>query len=114
MAKPYDACIESAQAALDKLSDLETAAMKKGDLATVNSLQDDSDALTLKLTQLRALAVDDDDKQIAALNKQLDAITTQAKAALTDISKLTSVLSNTITATKLIDSIITIAAGARE
>lgn len=111
VAKPYDACIASAQAALDKVSDLETAAMKRGDLATVNALQDDSDALTLKLTQLRALAVDDDDKQIAALNNQLDAITAQANAALTDISKLTSVLSNILTTTKLLDSIITIATG---
>src|ERR1700722_11446949 len=86
MTTPYDACIASAQAALDKLSDLETAAMKRGDLATVNALQDDSDDLTLKLTQLRALAVDDDDEQIAALNKQLDIVTAQANAALTDIS----------------------------
>jgi hypothetical protein len=39
MATPYDACIKSAQAALAKLSDLETTAMKNGDLATVNALQ---------------------------------------------------------------------------
>jgi hypothetical protein len=107
MATPYDGVIASAQAALDKLSDLETAAMSKGDLATVNALQSDSDDLTLKLTQLRALAVDDDDAQIAAINKQLDAVTANANAALADLSKLSSVLSNVLTATKLIDSIVT-------
>jgi len=106
MATPYDACIANAQAALDKLSDLETAAMKRGDLATVNALQGDSDDLTLKITQLRALAVDDDAAQIDALNKQLDIVTQNADSALTDVTNLSSVLANILTATKLIDSII--------
>jgi len=106
MATPYDACIKSAQAALAKLSDLETTAMKNGDLATLNALQSDSDDLTKKLTQLRALAVEDDNQQIAAINKQLDAVTKNANAALKDLSKITSVLANILTATKLVDSII--------
>jgi hypothetical protein len=106
MATPYDAIIASAQAALDKLSDLETAAMKNGDLATVNALQSDSDNLTLKLTQLRALAVDDDDQQIDAINKQLDTVTANANAALADLSQMTTVLTAILIATKLLDSII--------
>jgi hypothetical protein len=80
--------------------------MKNGDLATLNALQSDSDDLTKKLTQLRALAVEDDNQQIAAINKQLDAVTKNANAALKDLSKITSVLANILTATKLVDSII--------
>jgi hypothetical protein len=80
--------------------------MKNGDLATLNALQSDSDDLTLKLTQLWALAVEDDNQQIAAINKQLDAVTKNANAALKDLSKITSVLANILTATKLVDSII--------
>jgi len=52
------------------------------------------------------LAVEDDNQQIAAINKQLDAVTKNANAALKDLSKITSVLANILTATKLVDSII--------
>jgi hypothetical protein len=52
------------------------------------------------------LAVEDDNQQIAAINKQLDAVTKKANAALKDLSKITSVLANILTATKLVDSII--------
>lgn len=50
MPTAYDDCIAQAQAALDKLSDLETDAMKRGDLATMNALQSDANSLGLKLT----------------------------------------------------------------
>jgi hypothetical protein len=80
--------------------------MRNGDLATMNALQGNSNDLTLKLTQLRALAVDDDDAQIAALNKQLDAVTKSATHAQGNLTKLTSVLNNILATTKLLDSII--------
>lgn len=112
MPTAYDDCIANAQAALDKLNALETDAMTRGDLATMNALQSDADSLGLKLTQLRALAVDDNGTQIAALNKQLDAVTDSATAALGDLSQLTTVLSNILTAAKLIDTIVAIAAKA--
>jgi hypothetical protein len=106
MPTAYDDCIAQAQAALDKLSDLETDAMKRGDLATMNALQSDANSLGLKLTQLRALAIDDDDAQIIAINKRLDAVTASATAAQGDLSKMTDVLSNILLAAKLLDSII--------
>jgi hypothetical protein len=106
MPTAFDGSITSAQAALDKLHALELAAMRNGDLATMNALQGDSNDLTLKLTQLRALAVDDDDAQIAALNKQLDAVTKSATHAQANSTELTSVLTNILATTKLLDSII--------
>src|ERR1700722_3322411 len=106
MPTAFDRSIASAQAALDKLHALELAAMKNGDLATMNALQGDSNDLTLKLAQLRALAVDDDDAQIAALNKQLDAVTKSATDAQAGLGKLTSVLNNILAAANLLDFII--------
>lgn len=58
------------------------------------------------MAQLRALTVDNDDDQIAAINKQLDTVISNATAALADLSRLISVLSNILTAAKLLDSII--------
>ncbi len=64
-------CINSAEAALNALDGLQTAAMKEGDLATQKALEDDIDVLTNKLTQLRRQQIADNDALIDALNTQL-------------------------------------------
>jgi capsule polysaccharide export protein KpsE/RkpR len=102
----YDASITCAQAALDKLHALQLQAMSNGDLATMNALQGDSNAMTLKLTQLRALAVADDDAQIAALNAKLDAVTKSITDEMSSLGSLATVLNNILAVSKLLDSII--------
>jgi hypothetical protein len=112
MATPLDDCIETAEETLGKINDLETAAMKRGDIATMNALQGDSNVLSLKLTQLQALKIQSDVAQIKALSKQLDAVSASADKALGDLSKLSQVLTGILTATNTLDSLIAIAAKA--
>jgi hypothetical protein len=56
--------------------------------------------------RLRSLAVEADDQQIAALNAQLDVVTNSAKNALADLDNITSLLTDIVTAAKLLDAII--------
>lgn len=106
MPTAFDDSIASAQAALDKLHALQLQAMANGDLATMNALQRDSNDMTLKLTQLRALAVADDDAQIKALNAKLDAVTDSITDEMNNLASLTTVLNNILAVTKLLDTII--------
>lgn len=106
MPTAFDACIAQSQAALDKLHALQLQAMSNGDLATMNALQSDSNDMTLKMTQLRALAVDDDDAQIAALNAKLDAVTNSITDEMNSLTSLATVLNNILAVSKLLDSII--------
>jgi hypothetical protein len=106
MPTAFDASIASAQAALNKLHALQLQAMANGDLATMNAMQADSNQMTLKLTQLRALAVADDDAQIAALNKKLDAVTDSITDEMNNLASLATVLNNILAVSKLLDTII--------
>lgn len=110
MATTWDASIAKGQAALDALYALTNAAMQSGNVAAQKALEDDVDDLTYKLTQLRSLAVDEDANQVTALNAQLDSVTTAAKASLANLDQLSTVLNNVVTAAKLLDSIIAVAA----
>jgi len=104
-----DDAINSGDVALNNLYALQTAAMKQGNLAAQKALADDIDGLTYKLTQLRGMAITANDSQIAALNAQLDKVTSSAKASLAQLDNLTKVLNDVVLAAKLIDSIIGLA-----
>jgi DNA repair exonuclease SbcCD ATPase subunit len=101
-----DAAIDAGEQALNSLYALQTAAMKAGDLATQKALSDDIDDLTYKLTQLRSSEIAADDTQIAALSRQLDEVTASAQADMADLTRLNQVLSDVLTATKLLDAVI--------
>ena len=110
MSATLDGSIEQGGAALSALYALQTSAMKLGDLATQKALGGDIDELTYKLTQLRGEAIADDDARIGALNIQLGAVTASAKAALSDVAKTGTVLTNVIAAAKLVDQLLSIVA----
>jgi hypothetical protein len=112
MATSWDDCIAQAEAALGKINALETAAMRRGDIVTMNALQGDSNDLTLKLTQLQALKIQATLAQIATLSRQLDAVSNSAGEALTDLSNVSAVLTGILTVTSTLDSLIAIAAKA--
>jgi hypothetical protein len=108
----YDDNVAKAEAALGKLNALETAAMRAGDIVTMNALQSDSNDLSLKLTQLRALQYQSDVGQIVALNNQLDGISNSVDLALRDVTKIASVLTGILAATRTLDALIAVAANA--
>jgi hypothetical protein len=112
MATSWDDCITKAEAALGKINALETAAMRRGDIVTMNALQGDSNDLTLKLTQLQALKIQATLAQIATLSRQLDAVSDSAGEALTDLSEVSAVLTGILTVSSTLDSLIAIAAKA--
>lgn len=102
--------IDLGEASLQALYALQTQAMKSGDLATQKALEDDIDDLTYKLTQLNALNIAADDQQIDQLNDQLTAVTKTAQAALTDLKQISTVLSDVVTAAKILDGILSVVA----
>ncbi|HET6183076.1 MAG TPA: hypothetical protein VFA03_05720 [Acetobacteraceae bacterium] len=102
----WDDSIAAGEAALGNLYRLQTAAMKAGNLAAQKALGNAISDLTYKLTQLQSLAIADDDTQIAALNAQLDRVTTAGQAALHDLTQLAQVLNDIAAAAKLLDTVI--------
>lgn len=96
-------CINSGETALNALYALQTAAMKTGNLAAQKALEDDIDDLTYKLTQLRRQRIADNDVQINALNSQLAKVTTAAQDALSNLDQLSSVLSDVVAASQILD-----------
>lgn len=105
-------CINSAEAALNALYALQTAAMKAGNLAAQKALEDDIDELTYQLTQLRRQQIADNDAQINILNTQLAQVITTAQNALTNLDELTAVLNDVVTASKVLDGILAAAVSA--
>lgn len=99
-------CIDSGESALNALYGLQTTAMKQGNLAAQKALKDDINELTYKLTQLRLQQIAENDAQIDALDVQLRQVTSSAQDALKNLDKLTAVLSDMITATKVLDGVL--------
>jgi hypothetical protein len=108
MATSLDDCIDKAETALGKINALETAAMRKGDIATMNALQGDSNMLNLRLTQLQALRIQATIADIEALGKQLDGVTASADQALSGLAQIATVLTGILAVTKTLDGLIAI------
>jgi hypothetical protein len=102
--------IDQGEAALQQLYQLQTQAMKAGDLTTQKALGDDINDLTYKLTQLKNEQIADDDASIDKINAQLSKVVEAAKAAQGDFSKVSDVLGAVISAAKVIDSVLGVVA----
>ena len=105
----WDDCLSTGQSALSNLYGMQAEAMQHGNIAAQKALEDDIDDLTYKLTQARALQIQQDDTQIVILNTKLSAITHTAQSVVNDIENLNKVLANVVAAAKILDSLISAA-----
>ena len=106
-----DDTVAAAEAALSALYDLQSRAMTAGDTGAQQALGDRIADLTDKLGQLRAQQIAGDDARLDALNAQLDAVTTSAQASLDDIRQVAGVVSDVLTAAKMVDGVVKAVAG---
>src|ERR1700710_3028169 len=102
----WNDCLSNGEKALAKLYAMQAKAMQTGNMAAQKALGDDINDLTYKLTQARALQIQQDDDQIVVLNAKLVAVTQAGQAVVNDIKKLNQVLANIVAAVKILDSII--------
>jgi hypothetical protein len=102
--------IGKTQQAIAALRALWQAAANANNVAAEKALDPQIDDLSDKLDALRGAKIAADNAQIAALNKQLDAVTAAATAAMQDLSKLSTALDAALAAAKLLDTVVAAAA----
>jgi hypothetical protein len=100
--------IGKGQAAFNAVCALQAAAIGKGDAATIKSLGDKIQVLGNQLSQLYGKQIAGNAGAIAALNNQLDAVTAAAQSAENDLVSLTNVVNDVVTASKLLDGILSL------
>jgi hypothetical protein len=96
--------------AIAALRALWQVAVKANNLAAEQALDTQINDLSDKLDALRGAKIAADNAQIAALNKQIDAVTAAATAAMQDLSKVSAALDAALAAAKLLDTVVAAAA----
>src|ERR1700679_3798608 len=102
--------IGKTEQAIAALRALWQGAGKTNTLAAGQALDTQINDLSDKLDALRGAKIAADNAQIAALNKQIDAVTAAATAAMQDLSKLSTALDAALAAAKLLDTVVAAAA----
>jgi hypothetical protein len=96
--------------AIAALRALWQVAVKANNLAAEQALDTQINDLSDKLDALRGAKIAADNAQIAALNRQIDAVTAAATAAMQDLSKVSAALDAALAAAKLLDTVVAAAA----